>query len=105
MLWNLNEAITADVSFSVSCGDRVFAKKHLTIEVLARNEWAGATVTPELLSAFVHPNDPAVEQILKDASQILHKNGLAPGVDGYQSGNRQRAAQIVGAIWSAVCSR
>lgn len=105
MLWNLNEAITADVSFSVSSADRVFAKKHLTIEVLARNEWAGATVTPELLSAFVNPNDPAVEQILKDASQILHKNGLLPGIDGYQSGTRQRAAQIVGAIWSAVCSR
>ena len=102
LLWDLSEAVTADVSFVVTNGKRLLAEKRLTVEVLARNEWGGATAMPELLAAFVTPNDRAVERILKDASEILHKNGLPPGIDGYQSGSPQRAAQIVGAIWSAV---
>lgn len=104
LLWDLSEAVTADVSFVVTSGEHVLAEKRVTVEILARNEWGGATAMPELLAAFVTPNDPAVERILKDASEILHKNGLPPGIDGYQSGNPQRAAQIVGAIWSAVSS-
>jgi hypothetical protein len=60
LLDSLTERIRADVTIELLKGDEVLARDERTIIALARNEWGGATAMPELLAAFVMPNDPAI---------------------------------------------
>ena len=50
--------------------------------------------SPELLAAFVMPNDPAVDSILKSASNILRRAGQNSSIDGYDSGERKRVVLL-----------
>ncbi len=72
---------------------------------LARNEWGGAEFMPELLAAFVTPNDPSVQAILKKASGILEAAGKTSSLEGYQARSRKRSWEIASGIWAAVSSR
>lgn len=103
MLSDLSERMRADVKISLHSkeGD-IIAEEHRKIVGLARNEWGGASYMPELLAAFVMPNDPAVAEILKDAGEVLRAGGLQPSLDGYQSRSRQRVWQIASAIWTVI---
>jgi len=73
-----------------------------TLDMLARDEWGGTPDMAQLLAAFVAPNDPAVASILKVAAGLLEASGHDRAMDGYQSGNPERAWMLAGAIWSAV---
>ena len=80
--------------------------KDFPIELLAFDQWPGVGLYPELLAAFVTPNHPKVAEMLADARKSL--GDLSDGqdsLDGYQSGNRQRAAQIAEACFNAVLTR
>src|SRR3546814_1256650 len=72
---------------------------------LAPNEWGGARHMPELLAAFVMPNDPAVSRLLKEASEILRRSGKDSSLEGYQQKSRKRVWEIAAAVWSAVAQR
>ncbi|WP_395494538.1 DUF3320 domain-containing protein [Acetobacter sp. KSO5] len=72
------------------------------VRVLARNEWGGLSGIPDILAAFVLPNDPAIARILRSATEILKKEGLSPSLEGYQ-GTKERVWQQAQAIWCAVC--
>lgn len=78
------------------------ATRSLPITMLAVDDWGGADAMPELLPAFVMPNDPAVEKIIRAASQALASAGRPDGLDGYESGDKARVYEMVSAIWSAV---
>lgn len=104
VLWELSEAVTATVILRVLSDDTELARSEHLVELLARNEWGGAAYMPEMVAAFVTPNDPAVDRILKKASESLQRAGLPSGLDGYQSGSPQRAAHLIGAIWSSIGS-
>src|SRR6187551_2588316 len=60
---------------------------------------------PELLGAFVMPNDPAVETLLREASGILVRSGRPGSLEGYQAKSRERSWELVSAIWSAVSAK
>ncbi|MBI4692738.1 MAG: DUF3320 domain-containing protein [Gammaproteobacteria bacterium] len=98
----LTERMRADVRIELRQGTAVLAESHQTIEALARNEWGGAQFMPELLAAFVTPNDPAVARVLKRASGLLQKAGKQSALEGYQSKDRKRVWEIAGAIWAAI---
>lgn len=83
----------------------VLAETSHSITALARNEWGGADFMPELLAAFVTPNDPAVARLLKEASRLLEQSGKRGSLEGYQSKSRTRSWEIVSGIWAAVSSR
>lgn len=57
---------------------------------------------PELLPAFCMPNDPAVDKVLKAASEVLRRAGKPDGINGYESRSRSRTWELTSAIWSAV---
>ncbi len=59
---------------------------------------------PELLAAFVLPNDPAVDRVNKGAAEALRRAGKPSGLDGYTSGSRQRVWELASAIWASVAS-
>ncbi len=102
-LADLTESMQASVQLRLRSGDDLVAEQHLPVELLARNEWGGAGSMPELLAAFCMPNDPAVDKVLKSASEVLRRAGRPDGIDGYNADSRQRAWELTSAIWSAVC--
>lgn len=104
-LAELNERLASTLSFELFQGDQLLASREYPVIGLARNEWGGAHDMPELLAAFVTPNDPAVSRIQKDAGEVLRRSGRQPALDGYQSKSRKRVWEMVSAIWAAVCER
>ncbi|MBS1618822.1 MAG: DUF4011 domain-containing protein, partial [Bacteroidetes bacterium] len=72
------------------------------VELLAKNHWGGTGSMPELLPAFCMPNDPAVDKVLKTASDVLRRAGKESGIDGYKSKSRTRTWELASAVWSAV---
>lgn len=71
------------------------------LELLPRNHWGGLSHVPEMVAAFVQPNDGAVEKMLKSAAQLLRDNGCDAALDGYRSGSKH-AWEILSAIWGAM---
>ena len=107
LLLQLTEAVTATVTMKVhqdGPDGLVMAERSTRVELLARNEWGGAVAMPELLAAFVLPNDPAVDRVLKAASEVLRLGGRPEGLDGYQSRSRTRVHELASAVWSAISS-
>ncbi len=106
LLATLNERMRAEIRLVLqTAGGRVLAESRQEIVALARNEWGGSRHMPELLGAFVMPNDPAVETLLREASGILVRSGRPGSLEGYQSKSRERSWELVSALWSAVSAK
>jgi very-short-patch-repair endonuclease len=105
LLDRLTDRLVTDVRFELRVGDRLLAEAAMPLTALARNEWGGSRYVPELLAAFVLPNDPAVQRFLKDASNLLVSGGKLGSLDGYQSGSRSRAWELMSGVWAAVTAR
>lgn len=105
MLSGLSERRRGEISLSLEKNGELVAEWHQDLVGLAHNEWGGAGTMPELIAAFVMPNDPAIAEILREAGEVLRRAGRQPALDGYQSRSRQRVWQIASAIWSAVAAR
>ncbi len=74
-LKGLNEAERGRIELSLKHKDQELARKTLEIRILARDEWVGfpPAGTPR---SFVMPNDPAVPQILRKASDVLQRAAI-----------------------------
>ncbi len=101
-LEEVNEAVRGTYYFTLKSGDEVLATASCDTEVLSRNEWSGTKELPEILAAFVQPNSPFIQEILRTAAKVLEANGRNPKLDGYRSKSRKRTGELVNAIWSAV---
>ncbi|MGC9270921.1 DUF3320 domain-containing protein [Acidiphilium sp.] len=102
-LGDLDEAIAGTITLRLTEDETELAAMVYPIDLLARTEWGGMSSMAELLPAFVMPNDPAIDRILKTASDVLRRAGKPDAIDGYESKSRQRVWQLVGALWAAVC--
>lgn len=105
MLDSLTERTRGEIHLELRQDDQVLAESHHRIDALARNEWGGSQYMPELLAAFVMPNDTAVQRVLKEAATILEGSGKRGSLEGYQSKSRKRSWEILSGIWAAVSSR
>ena len=101
-LAGLNETEIGTLTLTAFNDERELASETLSFELLARDQWGGLGDMDMLLAAFVTPNDPVAATILKEASLLLERSGHNGSLEGYQSGDPQRAWMIAGAIWSAV---
>jgi very-short-patch-repair endonuclease len=101
-LLNLSDSMRGTVTITVEQGEQILAQETKSIELLAYNEWGGTDYMPELLAAFAMPNESAIDRVLHDASLILRASGKPDGIDGYQSGSRQRVWEITSAIYAAI---
>ena len=79
------------------------ARQEADIRVLSRSEWGGLDGLPDLLAAFVLPNDPAVSVILRTASALMEVAGQISSFEGYQAG-KKRVWEQAQAIWCAICA-
>ena len=101
-LAGLTEATRGGVTLVARCGQDVLAEASQDIRILAHNEWGGTQSIPDILAAFVQPNDPAVAGILHAASNLLRASGREDSFEGYQ-GNKSRVWEQAQALWNAVC--
>ncbi len=102
MLESLTEAVRGSVTLTARCAGTVVAQCQQDVRVLAHNQWGGTAGLPDILAAFVQPNDPAVARIARDASDLLRASGKPDSLEGYQ-GSKARVWDQAQAIWGAVC--
>ncbi|MDC9590862.1 DUF3320 domain-containing protein [Xenorhabdus sp. XENO-10] len=100
-LFSLSESVKGDITLMLSEGENVLETRHYPIELLAKNQWGGGTM-PELIAAFVMPNDAAIDKVLKGTSDVLRRAGKNDGINGYNAQSRRRCWELVSALWSAV---
>ena len=103
----LTEAEPAVLRFELRSAmqpDLVLAAHESNVELLARNQWGGIGRLPEMVAAFVQPNDPAVDRLLKGAALSLQAADKSGSIDGYTHGPK-RAWELTSAIWAAVLQR
>ncbi len=103
-LLNLVESVRGTATFTAEAGGRILFEQSLAVELLAYNEWGGASYMPEILAAFSTPNDPAVDRVLHDAGKVLRKAGKPDGIDGYKAGSRERVWELAAAIYAAIAN-
>jgi hypothetical protein len=73
------------------------------LELLAWNEWSGLGFAPELVAAFVLPNQPALDPLLQRAGEHLGAATGSTALDGYQRPGRARPQ--LWALWAALAER
>ena len=106
LLGKLTEAETSIMTFTLVSGagseqEQVLATLERQVELLARNQWGGLSHLPDLVAAFVQPNEPAIDRLLKQAAEVLREAGKPAALDGYEGGAR-RAWELTSALWTAV---
>jgi very-short-patch-repair endonuclease len=105
-LGELTERVRGQLRFELlqgsEQGDERIAEHVEAVELLARDEWSGLASLPEILAAFVMPNHPAVERVLRDAGDLLGGWTGDPSLSGYQSRDPRRVYTMAGAIYSAL---
>jgi len=102
-LRSITESLKGELHFTLTQGDAMLAESFHTVQLLSKDEWGGMNVLPEIIAAFIQPNDSAVQGLLRDASKRLEANGHPSGLDGYQANSPKRSALLASSIWSAVC--
>ena len=70
-LAELNEKVAGWLKLEMIEREEIVQSIAEPISLLAQNEWCGLVALPEILAAFVLPNDPAVMTILGRASELL----------------------------------
>ena len=101
-LENVTEQVAGYIHVEVTEGDVAIGTQSQRVALLAKNEWCGLNSLPEILAAFVLPNDPAVMAVLSRASEILGKHTGRAALNGYQDKNRKRAWEQVAAVYKAI---
>lgn len=104
-LSGLKETVRGELRFTLLVGDEEAAHGLFPIEFLPPSQWGGSAAAPELLAAFVRPNDPAIDLILRDAAERLAAAGRLAAIDGYRSEGKRRPWEIAEAIWSSIAAR
>ncbi len=107
LLTRLTEAETATVTLSVRPAANEgspIAEVSKAVELLPRNQWGGLSHLPDMVAAFVQPNDPAVDKVLKKVAELLREHGKDAALDGYKQGGSKRAWELAGATWGAISS-
>ena len=106
LLGKLTEAETATVSFVLfekagTADEACLVRHEHKVELLPRNQWGGLSHLPDLVAAFVQPNELAVDRLLKQAAEVLRAAGKHPSIDGYKGGAK-RTWELASALWTAV---
>eukprot|EP01037_Dinobryon_pediforme_P019833 gene19833-20324_t len=100
----LTEAVAAEFVLTLKAVGQEPVTTRIPTRVLAPSHWGGSRAAPELVAAFVRPNEPSIDVILHDASVRLARAGKESGLSGYKSSGRERAWDIAGAIWAAIAA-
>ena len=84
--------------------ESLFTRRY-PIDILAYDQWSGVAILPEMLSAFITPNHPAIAPILKRATLILEQWTGNASLDEYQSRNPNRVRTQMAALYAAIAEQ
>lgn len=99
---NLTERITGQMKVTVKSVEETIADESYEISLLAFDQWAGITILPAMLAAFVTPNHPEITSIIRRASEILGKWTGSPSFGEYQTRDPNRVKLQMAAIYEAI---
>ena len=105
LLAGFTEASRLELMVSLDDGTGEQARLIEELRLLPPSHWGGSRSAPELLAAFIRPNDPAVDVVLRDAATKLGEAGRETGLNGYTTGMKSRAWELAEAIWAALADR
>jgi hypothetical protein len=97
----LTEAVRGSLQLTLREGETEIARESFEVRLLPPSQWSGTDAAPELLAAFVRPNDPAIDQTLRVAAAKLEAAGRSTALDGYASGNKSHVWEVAESIWAA----
>lgn len=101
-LFSLTEKLAGNMHIeAVRDGETLFSDDR-QVELLAYDEWSGAMIMPEMISAFVTPNHPKVQELTAKASVYLSKWTGSPSFTGYQSGDPNMVKKQAAAVYAAL---
>ena len=98
----ITEGVATAFNVTVSQGDTVLLEEKHDLQLLPMEQWPGAKVMPELLSAYVTPNADAVTSVLTVAAKHLEDMTGDASLDGYQTQDANRARAQVAAVYQAL---
>ena len=101
-LANLTERIEGRMTVSVTSATGEIAREEYPVALLPYNFWEGVNDAPELTAAFVLPNHPAIRPVLHATSERLRRWTGNSALDGYQSGDVNRAKMQMAALYEAL---
>ena len=101
----LTERLAGSLCLEISADGEALFKENYPIDVLAFDQWSGTLVLPEMLSAFITPNHPALNAIQRRAAEILEQMTGASALDEYQSRNPNRVKAQMAAVYTALAEQ
>lgn len=104
VLSELTESIKTSFRLFIEDEQEVLIDKEYPMTLLAYDEWAGSSIMPESLAAFVVPNNPLLPRIKVEAAKFLEKWTGSSVFDEYQTQDRNRVRAQVAAIYEALRS-
>ena len=103
------ETARLDLNFKVHLADQLVAEKAVQLQLAPKNHWGGLSHMPELLAAFVMPNDECVAGLVRKAVATLARFSKTDpsaadcdSFNGYQSKNRNCPYLMAQAIWNTI---
>jgi len=90
----MTEGVAGDIDVTVTADNEPAHKQEFPVEALAYDQWCGNGILPEMLSAFVTPNHPAVTPILRRAAERMEQWTGRSALDEYQSRNAKMGAPL-----------
>ena len=103
-LISLTEAVKTNFAMKIETEGNVLWEKEYPISLLAYDQWMGSSIMPELISAFVIPNNPHLSHVLVNAGRFLEELTGSSALDEYQTQDRNRVRHQVAAIYEALRS-
>lgn len=101
-LGDLTERLRGRLHAELRRDEEILAVSTVPVDLLARNEWGGLASLPEILAAFVMPNHPATEQLLRPAADLMAQWTGDAALNGYQSKDPRRAYLMAGAVYGTL---
>lgn len=95
----LTEAESGHIMVEILAAGKILARSSAAVELLARNQWGGLDTFPESIAAFVEPNAPGVDAVLRNALQLMRAHGT--GIVGYTLDQRAVWLQL-NALWETL---
>lgn len=101
-LWTLTESTETTFTLSLSISGQGAYQQDYHLRILAANEWQGASVSPEVLAAFVTPNAPELQPVLVNAAHKLEELTGDASLDEYQRQDPNRVRAQCAAIFQSI---
>ena len=98
----LTERMAGHFTLEVSADNTILYSQIHPVDILAYDQWGGIATLPEMLSAFITPNHPAVAPIIKRAAIVLEQWTGSTALNEYQSRNPDRVQKQMAAIYTAI---